>query len=60
MIGVGAQSLQEFLKEGVIEGEDGYLSVAYGNVALVASVELAKEVRRLNRRLEALENMFLN
>jgi hypothetical protein len=50
--GVGAQSLQKILPEAVIENENGILSVAYGNAALVACVELAKEVMRLRALLE--------
>jgi hypothetical protein len=50
--GVGAQSLQLLLPEAVIESESGILSVAYGQAALVACVELAKEVVRLRALLE--------
>jgi hypothetical protein len=50
--GVGAQSLQSLLPEAVIESEKGFLSVAYGQAALVACVELAKEVVRLRALLE--------
>ena len=50
--GVGAQSLQSLLPEAVIESEKGFLSVAYGQAALVACVELAKEVMRLRALLE--------
>lgn len=46
-VGVGAQSLQRLMPEAVMEDEDGMLSVAYGNAALVACIELAKELRRL-------------
>jgi hypothetical protein len=53
--GVSAQSLQELLPETVMAGEDGMLSVAYGNAAMVAVVELAKEVRKLKEELRALK-----
>jgi hypothetical protein len=51
-IGVGAQSLQPVAPEGVLDGE--HLSVAYGNVALAAAVELAKRVVRLEAALRQL------
>jgi len=53
--GVSAQSLQELLPETVIAGGDGFLSVAYGNAAMVAVVELAKEIRKLKEELKALK-----
>ena len=53
--GVSAQSLQELLPETVAAGNDGMLSVAYGNAAMVAVVELAKEVRKLKEELKALK-----
>ncbi len=53
--GVSAQSLQELLPETVMAGKDGMLSVAYGNAAMVAVVELAKEVRKLKEELRALK-----
>jgi hypothetical protein len=52
-VGVGAQSLQALLPEAVIESEKGILSVAYGQAALAACVELAKEVVRLRALVEA-------
>lgn len=54
-VGVSAQSLQQVLPEAVLEDVEGNLSVAYGNAALVAAVELAKEVVQLKARIEALE-----
>ena len=54
--GVSAQSLQLVLPETVQTGDDGKLSVAYGNAALVAAVELAKEVVKLREELQALKN----
>tara|TARA_R110000822_G_scaffold297542_1_gene420140 strand:+ start:172 stop:540 length:369 start_codon:yes stop_codon:yes gene_type:complete len=55
--GVSAQSLQELLPETVIAGVDGLLSVAYGNAAMVAVVELAKEIRMLKEELKALKGV---
>lgn len=51
--GVSAQSLQALLPEAVLEGSQGLLSVAYGNAALVACVELAKEIVRLRALVES-------
>ncbi|WP_217589723.1 tail fiber domain-containing protein [Burkholderia sp. GbtcB21] len=48
--GVSAQDLQKLLPEAV--GGASILSVAYGQAALVACVELAKEVMRLRALLE--------
>lgn len=50
-VGVGAQSLRPVLPEAVQDGEK--LSVAYGQAALAACVELAKEVVRLREILES-------
>ena len=50
-VGVSAQSLQKILPEAVLEDENGSLSVAYGNAALVAAVELAREVVALRNQL---------
>jgi hypothetical protein len=49
--GVSAQDLQKVLPEAV--GGGAILSVAYGQAALVACVELAKEVLRLRSLVEA-------
>lgn len=54
--GVSAQSLQALLPETVQLGDDGKLSVAYGNAALVAAIELAKEVVKLREELNALRS----
>jgi hypothetical protein len=51
--GVGAGSLREVLPEAVLESSQGILSVAYGNAALVACIELAKEVVRLRALVES-------
>jgi hypothetical protein len=49
--GVMAQSLREVLPESVFQDDKGYLSVAYGNAALVAVIELAREVLRIRALL---------
>lgn len=56
-VGVGAQSLREFLPEAV-SGDESIenLSVAYGNAALASCVELAREVLILRERLDKLES----
>jgi hypothetical protein len=55
--GVSAQSLQKLLPEAVLEGndEEKYLSVAYGNAALVSAVELAKELVALKELVKELK-----
>lgn len=57
-VGVSAQDLQKILGPAVLEGTDGMLSVAYGNAALVAAVELCKEVQRLHTEIELLKTMY--
>jgi hypothetical protein len=56
-VGVSAQSLQKILPEAVTEPKDesGYLTVSYGNAALTASVELAKEVVALKELVKELK-----
>ena len=54
-VGVTAQSLKEVLPEAVVEGEEGYLSVNYGGAALVAAIELAKEVKALRAEIAVLK-----
>lgn len=54
-VGVSAQSLQRLVPEAVSADSHGILSVAYGNAALVAAVELAKEVVALRAELNALK-----
>lgn len=49
--GVSAQSLQKLLPEAVFETSSGYLAINYGNAALVACVELAKEIVKLKEKL---------
>jgi len=53
--GVSAQSLQQVLPQTVNTNEDGMLSVSYGNAALVAAIELAKEVTALRKELNELK-----
>ena len=52
--GVSAQSFMTVLPEAVVEGADGYLSVNYGGAALVAAIELAKVVERLQAEIAEL------
>lgn len=54
-VGVSAQSLREVLPDAVRECDDGTLAVVYGNAALVACIELAKEVVALRAEVEALK-----
>jgi hypothetical protein len=57
-MGVSAQSLQKVVPHAVLtNGENGLLSVAYGNVALVASIELSKKVLSLESELLALKKL---
>jgi hypothetical protein len=51
-VGVGAQSLQRVLQQAVEADENGMLSVAYGNAALVACVYLAQRVLALEEKLK--------
>jgi hypothetical protein len=55
-VGVSAQSLQKVSIESVFLGDDGKLSVAYGNAALVAAIQLANRVVELESRIKMLEN----
>ena len=54
-VGVSAQSLQPLLEHAVQMGAEGKLTVAYGNAALVAAVQLAQQVVDLKSRLRNLE-----
>lgn len=51
-VGVGAQSLEEFLPLAVSQNEHGIRSVAYGNAALVGVVALAKRLLALEAKQE--------
>jgi hypothetical protein len=53
--GVGAQSLAKVLPQVVKLNEDGLMSVAYGQAAMVAAVELAKQIVELKKEIEALK-----
>ena len=53
-VGVSAQSLQALLEQAVLVGEDGTLSVAYGNAALVACIQLAQRVVALEQTVAKL------
>jgi hypothetical protein len=47
--------MQKFAPEVVSEDNEGNLSLAYGNAALVAAVKLAERVVALEARIAALE-----
>lgn len=53
-VGVGAQSLRPIMEHAIMENDEGQLSVAYGNAALVACVKLAQRVVALEEKLEQL------
>ena len=53
--GVGAQSLAGVLPQVVKLDENGLMSVAYGQAAMVAAVELAKQIVELKKEIEALK-----
>jgi hypothetical protein len=55
-VGVSAQSLQKVMPDAVSEGENGHLTVAYGNAALAACVELAKEIVALRQEIASLKS----
>ncbi len=50
--GVGAQSLADVMPEAVYGSEDSGYTVGYGSAALVAAVELAKELVDMRKELE--------
>jgi len=52
---VGAQSLRPIMEHAVMENENGELSVAYGNAALVAAIKLAESVVELKSQVATLE-----
>lgn len=55
-VGVGAQSLQAVLPEAVVNDPNrDRLTVAYGNAALVATIELAKELMALKAEIVELK-----
>jgi hypothetical protein len=56
--GVSAQSLQTLLPHSVLAGENGILSVAYGNAALVSVIKLAERLLAAESRIEQLEQLL--
>jgi cell division protein FtsI/penicillin-binding protein 2 len=54
-IGASAQSLASVLPEATKVDESGMMSIAYGQAALVATVELAKYVVELKKEIELLK-----
>lgn len=59
-VGVSAQSLQRVMPEAVLTDEQGMLSVAYGNAALAAAVELSKRILMLEDEIKALKAKACN
>ena len=53
--GVSAQDFKRLLPEVVPEDAAGFLSLAYGNAALVAVIELTERVLELEERVKSLE-----
>lgn len=53
--GSSAQDWQKLLPQAVVADHEGMLSLAYGNAALVAAVELAKRVVEQEARINRLE-----
>lgn len=51
-VGVGAGSLKKVMPDAVQDNENGLMSVAYGNAALAAVIELAKRVVALEKQLK--------
>ena len=56
-VGVSAQSLQAVLDKAVVSNEEGMLSVNYGGAALVAAIELAKQVTELKQEIALLKGI---
>jgi hypothetical protein len=56
-VGVSAQSLQPVLPRSVLENDEGMLSVNYGSAALVAAIELAKQVMELKQEIANLKGV---
>lgn len=54
LFGVSAQELRKIFPAAVTEDADGYLSVSYGPAALMASIDLARRVARLEALVEQL------
>jgi hypothetical protein len=51
-VGVGAGSLKKVMPDAVRDNLNGKMSVAYGNAALTAVIELAKRVVSLEKQLK--------
>jgi hypothetical protein len=51
-VGVGAGSLRKVMPDAVQDNANGKMSVAYGNAALAAVIELAKRVVSLEKQLK--------
>jgi hypothetical protein len=58
--GSSAQDWQKLLPEVVSKSNDGILSLAYGNAALVSAIQLAKRVVELEERLAKIEKLLNN
>ena len=56
--GVSAQSLQKVLPNSVNTGENGKLTVNYGNAALVSVIKLTEKVIELEDRIKQLEQII--
>lgn len=56
--GVSAQALQKVLPNSVLEDENGRLSVAYGNAALVSTIALSKRILEQDQRINKLEELI--
>ena len=56
--GVSAQSLQKLLPNSVLKNEDGILSVAYGNAAMVSVIKLAERLLAAESRIQQLEQLL--
>jgi hypothetical protein len=54
-VGVSAQSLQAVLDKAVVSNDEGMLSVNYGGAALVAAIELAKQIMELKQEIATLK-----
>ena len=56
-VGVSAQSLQTVLDKAVVSNDEGMLSVNYGGAALVAAIELAKQITELKQEIAQLKGI---
>ena len=59
-IGSVAQYWKKFVPEAVPTGDDGMLSMGYGNIALVSAVALAREVVTLKQEVSKLQKLIRN